>query len=49
MPGEGKREKISFMKFLLVISPRLAYYCVKRKVITLLHKNIILSGGHGYV
>ena len=31
------------MNILLVISPRLAYYCVKRKVT--LHK-IILSGGH---
>ena len=34
------------MNILLVISPRLAYYCVKRKVT--LHK-IILSGGHRYV
>ena len=46
MPGEGKLEKISFVNILLVISPRLAYYCVKRKVT--LHK-IILSGGHRYV
>ena len=28
---------VSFVNILLVIFPRLAYYCVKRKVITLLH------------